>query len=59
MSTFQTGSERYEFAEGHITFGQQCRTISREVLRAMLALCQRYFAEGKTGDQVLELLMPV
>jgi len=52
-------SERYEFAEGHITFGQQCRTISREVLRAMLALCQRYFAEGKTGDQVLELLMPV
>jgi hypothetical protein len=51
-------SERYEFAEGRITFGQKCRTISREVLRAMLALCQRYFAEGKTGDQVLELLMP-
>ena len=52
-------SERYEFAEGHITFGQKCRTISREVLRAMLALCQRYFAEGKTCDHVLELLMPV
>jgi hypothetical protein len=51
-------SERYAFAEGRITFGQKCRTISREVLRAMLALCQRYFAEGKTGDQVLELLMP-
>jgi hypothetical protein len=51
-------SERYAFAEGQITFGQKCRTISREVLRAMLALCQRYFAEGKTGDQVLELLMP-
>jgi hypothetical protein len=51
-------SERYAFAEGHITFGQKCRVIGREVLRAMLALCQRYFAEGKTCDQVLELLMP-
>jgi hypothetical protein len=51
-------SERYEFAKGHITFGQKCRTISREVLRATLALCQRYFTEGKTCDQVLELLMP-
>jgi hypothetical protein len=51
-------SERYEFAEGQITFGQKCRTISRDVLRAMLALCQRYFAEGKTCDQVLEVLMP-
>jgi hypothetical protein len=29
------------------------------VLRTMLALCQRYFAEGKTCDQVLELLRPV
>jgi hypothetical protein len=47
-------SERDEFAEGHITFGQKCRTISREVLRAMLALCQRYFAEGKTCDHVLD-----
>jgi hypothetical protein len=52
-------SERDAFAEGHITCGQKCRTISREVLRAMLALCQRYLAEGKTCDHVLELLMPV
>jgi hypothetical protein len=51
-------SERYAFAEGSITFGQKCRVISREVLRALLALCQRYFAEGKTCDHVLELLMP-
>jgi hypothetical protein len=51
-------SERYAFAEGQITFGQKCRVISREVLRAMLALCQRYFAEGKTCDHMLELLMP-
>ena len=58
-SALESKSERYAFAEGHITFGQKCRTISREVLRTMLALCQRYFAEGKTCDHVLELLMPV
>jgi hypothetical protein len=46
-------SERYAFAEGLITCGQKCRVMSREVLRAMLALCQRYFAEGKTCAQVL------
>jgi hypothetical protein len=51
-------SERYAFAEGRITFGQKCRVIRREVLRAMLALCQRYFTAGKTCEQVLELLMP-
>jgi hypothetical protein len=51
-------SERYEFAEGRITCGQKCRAIRREVLRATLALWQRYFTEGKTCEQVLELLMP-
>lgn len=51
-------SERYACAEGYITFGQQCRAIGREVLRATLTWCQRYFAEGKTCEQVLELLMP-
>jgi hypothetical protein len=51
-------SERDAFAEGLITFGQKCRVMSREVLRAMLALCQRYFAAGKTCDHILELLMP-
>jgi len=51
-------SERDAFAEGPITCGQKCRTISREVLRTMLALCQRYCAEGQTCDQVLELLRP-
>ena len=52
-------SERDPFAEGRMTFGQKCRAISREVLRALLALCQRYFTEGKTCDHVLELLMPI
>jgi hypothetical protein len=51
-------SERDACAEGRITFGQKCRAMSREVLGATLALCQRYFAAGKTCDQVRELLMP-
>jgi hypothetical protein len=51
-------SERDACAEGHITLGQQCRTISREVGRAPLTVCQRYFAEGKSCHEVLEWLMP-
>jgi hypothetical protein len=51
-------SERDAFAEGHITCGQKCRTISREVWRATLTLCQRYFAEGKSCNEVLEWPMP-
>ena len=51
-------SERDAFAEGHITFGQKCRTSSREVWRATLTLCQRYFAEGKSCHEVLERLIP-
>ena len=52
-------SERYAFAEGHITFGQKCRTMRPgRLTRHSSALCQRFFAEGKTYDQVLELLMP-
>lgn len=51
-------SERFEFAKGHPTFGQRCRTIAREVLRALLHLAQRLFAEGRSTDHVLEVLMP-
>jgi DDE superfamily endonuclease len=51
-------SERFEFAEGKITYGQKCRVIAREVLRSMLELSKRYFAEGKSSEEVLELLMP-
>jgi hypothetical protein len=51
-------SERDAFAEGGMTFGQQCRTISREGLRAMLAWGQRSCAEGQTCAQGLEALRP-
>jgi hypothetical protein len=51
-------SERFEFAKGKITFGQRCRTIAREVFRAMLQLCKRLFAEGRSCVEVLDILMP-
>lgn len=51
-------SERFKFAKGKITFGQRCRAISREVLRSMLKLSKRFFAEGKSCEEVLDILMP-
>jgi hypothetical protein len=54
----ESKSERYAFAAGKKTYGQKCRVISREVLRSLLALSQRYFAEGRSCDEVLEVLMP-
>ena len=51
-------SERYEFAKGKATFGQRCRAIVREVFRSMLELSKRLFAEGRSCDQVLDMLMP-
>jgi hypothetical protein len=54
----ESKSERYKFAEGKITFGQKCRAISRQILRSLLERSKRYFLEGKSSEQVLELLMP-
>ena len=51
-------SERYQFAKGEITLGQRCRTIAREVFRSMLELSKRLFSEGKSCDEVLDMLMP-
>ena len=57
-SAVASESERYQFAKGKITFGQRCRVISREVLRSMLGLSKRLFAEGKSCEEVLDILMP-
>jgi hypothetical protein len=54
----ESTSERYAFAAGKKTYGQKCRAIGREVLRSLLELSKRYFTEGKSCDEVLELLMP-
>jgi hypothetical protein len=40
------------FAQGHLTCGQKCRTISRDVGRAIRTLWPRYCTDGKTCDHV-------
>jgi len=54
----ESKSERYEFSNGKVTIGQRCRKIVREVMRSMLELSKRLFTEGKSIDDVMDMLMP-
>jgi len=57
--TFQVVSvEKFAFAHGQITLGQRCRVIAREVFHALLQVAQRLFMDGRSCEQVLEVLMP-
>lgn len=51
-------SEKFAFARGQSTLGQHCRTLTRQVLRSLLTLAQRLFADGRSCDHVLECVMP-
>jgi hypothetical protein len=54
----ESTSERYAFAGGQVTYGQKCRAIGREVMRSLLELITRLLAQGKSCDELLEVLMP-
>jgi hypothetical protein len=54
----ESTSERYAFAEGQITYGQKCRAIGREVMRSLLELIKHLLTQGKSCEEVLEVLMP-
>jgi hypothetical protein len=56
--TIASKSEQFAFAKGEITFGQRCRTITREVFLSLLSFAQRLFAGGNSCAQVAEALMP-
>ena len=56
--TLASTSEPFAFAKGEQTFGQRCRAITREVFSSLLALAQRLFAGGYSGEQVPEALLP-
>jgi hypothetical protein len=56
--TVASTSEQFAFAKGEKTFGQRCRTMTREVFHSLLAVAQRLFAGGSSCAQVLEALMP-
>jgi len=51
-------SEQFAFAKGETTFGQRCRTITREVFQSLLSVAQRLFAGGYSCEQVTAALMP-
>jgi hypothetical protein len=51
-------SEHFAFAKGEQTFGQRCRTITREVFHSLISFAQRLFAGGYSCEQVTEALMP-
>jgi len=56
--TVVSTAEQFAFAKGETTFGQRCRTITREVFLSLLSFAQRLFAGGYSGAQVAEVLMP-
>jgi hypothetical protein len=51
-------TERFAFAKAETTFGQRVRTIAREVLHGLLQCAAQLFAQGRSCEAVLELLMP-
>jgi len=51
-------SERFAFAEEKATVGQKVYTLAREALTGVLQLAQGLFTQGRSCDQVLEVLMP-
>jgi hypothetical protein len=51
-------SEKFIFADEKATIGQKVYTITRDALAAVLRFVQGLFAQGRTCDQVLEVLMP-
>jgi hypothetical protein len=56
--TVASTSEHFALAKGRQTFGQRCRTITREVFHSLIAFAQRLFAGGYSCEQVVEALMP-
>ncbi len=44
--------------ENEPTIGQRLYTLTREALQNLLELTQNLFAQGKSTEQVLEVIMP-
>jgi hypothetical protein len=51
-------SERFAFANEKQTVGQRLYSLTREVYHQLLQLVQGLFAQGRTCEQVLEVIMP-
>lgn len=51
-------SERFNVADDKATVGQKVYTLTREAFAAVLHFAQGLFAQGRSCDQVLKVLMP-
>jgi hypothetical protein len=51
-------SERFAFAQGETTFGQRCRTITREVIQGLLQFVAQLLRQGRSCGEILEMLIP-
>jgi hypothetical protein len=51
-------TERFAFAQGQETGGQRVRTIARDAFHGRLRLVERLFAQGRSCEPILEVLMP-
>lgn len=51
-------SERFTFAQTQQTIGQKLYGLTREALLPLLELAHSLFEQGRSPDQVLEVLMP-
>ena len=53
-----SATERFAFAQGHITIGQRVRTIARDALKSLLKLVEQLLAQGHSCEHILEVFMP-
>jgi hypothetical protein len=51
-------TERFAFAKGETTFGQRCRTIARDVMHGLLQFVAQLLRQGRSCEEILELLIP-
>jgi hypothetical protein len=51
-------SEQFAFGNEKQTLGQRLYTLAREAYQNLLHLVYGLFAQGRTCEQVLEVLMP-
>jgi hypothetical protein len=51
-------TERFAFAQGAMTIGQKVHTRARDALQSLLKLVELLFAQGRSCEHILEVLMP-
>jgi hypothetical protein len=51
-------SERFQFAQGKQTVGQKLYALTRQVFDDLLQFILTQFAQGQTGEQILQVLLP-